>query len=100
MDIKIDNKLLELSTDTHVVTPDEIEEKANEELARNEESIKNDVETGDKYKALSKIEILEGELQIFREGFEPKEEETVEEPTVDEPITNEIIDTEAIEVVK
>ena len=63
-------------------------------------AVKNDIEAGDKYKALSKMEILEGELQIFREGFEPKEEETIEEPTVDEPIPNDVIDTEATEVVE
>lgn len=62
-------------------------------------AIKADIETGDKYKALSKMEILEGELAIFRNQFESsvntetKAEEN--EPVFTPPV--DIVDTEIVE---
>ena len=78
-------------------------------LQRITNAVKNDIEAGDKYKALSKMEILEGELQIFREGFEPKEDEgnseakPMNEPVFTPPVNNsttEVIDSEATEIVE
>lgn len=53
-------------------------------------SIKADVENGMNQKALGKIELLEGELGIFRDEVQSQEEE--EETTVEEVIPAEVID--------
>ncbi len=70
-------------------------------LQRMTGSVKADIEAGEKYKALGKIEILEGELGILRQGFEPTEEENVAEdvsPVVEDNV--DVVDSEATEVIE
>lgn len=57
-------------------------------------SIKADVEAGKNIQALGKIELLEGELGIMRQQYEPREESTESETALDDDIidTNEVED--------
>lgn len=61
-------------------------------------AIKSDIENRNSDKALSKLEILEGELGVFRDIYLPKEEVNNEIPSVSST-PEEIIDTEG-EVIK
>lgn len=64
-------------------------------------SIKIDVEEGKTQKALGKIELLEGELGIMRQQYEPQEE-SEPAPAVSDDLSfmnepNDIIDTTPVE---
>lgn len=61
-------------------------------------SIKADVEAGKNIQALGKIELLEGELSIMRQQYEPKEEESVEPEIVPtSTLDGDVIDADVVE---
>lgn len=60
-------------------------------------SIKSDVEEGKTLKAMGKMELLEGEMGVMRQMYEPsKEEETIEKEVVEKESSNDIIDAEDV----
>lgn len=62
-------------------------------------SIKTDVEEGKTQRALGKIELLEGELGIMRQQYEPKEEPSEPEIVPTSTLDGDVIDADVVEEV-
>ena len=62
-------------------------------------SIKTDVEAGKLSQALGKIELLEGELGIMRQQYEPVDEPAEPETIPTSPLNDGIIDADVVEEV-
>lgn len=59
-------------------------------------SIKADIEAGKNIQALGKIELLEGELSVMRQGYEPREEpvESTESGITPMNLLDNLVDTD------